>query len=169
MAAYSLVTYLLQIKDRHNGNIMITKLGHIVHIGMLYTYRSTWYACTYMYIPIVCMHMCFLLHYKDTYIHSYMYVTQLKAYLHKLLATYIHFILLQILDFCLSLPLVEILDLSHTLSSLKKCWMWWEERTLILTSKKFCTYIQTRAHNWTCHWQYTLVVMSPDLLAIATV
>ena len=32
LAAYSMICYVLQLKDRHNGNLLIDNMGHIIHI-----------------------------------------------------------------------------------------------------------------------------------------
>eukprot|EP00177_Eucheuma_denticulatum_P005721 GFKZ01010430.1.p1 GENE.GFKZ01010430.1~~GFKZ01010430.1.p1 ORF type:complete len:912 (+),score=165.91 GFKZ01010430.1:176-2911(+) len=63
MAGYSLVTYFLQIKDRHNGNIMIDVEGRIVHIdfGFMLTnspgaikFENVPFKLTEEYLQVIC-------------------------------------------------------------------------------------------------------------------
>lgn len=41
LAAYSVLCYLLNLRDRHNGNILLTTHGHIVHIDFGFLLGST--------------------------------------------------------------------------------------------------------------------------------
>ncbi|CAA93903.1 Phosphatidylinositol 4-kinase pik1 [Schizosaccharomyces pombe] len=41
LVAYSIISYLLQLKDRHNGNVLIDSEGHIIHIDFGFLLTNT--------------------------------------------------------------------------------------------------------------------------------
>lgn len=41
LAGYSMVTYILNLKDRHNGNILIDEAGHVIRIPSTTTSSNT--------------------------------------------------------------------------------------------------------------------------------
>ena len=62
MVGYSLLCYILQIKDRHNGNILLDSRGHMVHVdfGFLLSnspgnlnFESTAFKLTQEYIDVL--------------------------------------------------------------------------------------------------------------------
>ncbi|OAV91948.1 hypothetical protein PTTG_27814 [Puccinia triticina 1-1 BBBD Race 1] len=41
LVSYLIISYILQLKDQHNGNILINKEGHIIHIDFSFLLNNS--------------------------------------------------------------------------------------------------------------------------------
>ncbi|KAK3368222.1 kinase-like domain-containing protein [Podospora didyma] len=62
LAAYSMISYVLQLKDRHNGNVLIDNEGHIIHIDFGFmlsnspgsvSFEAAPFKLTYEYVEVL--------------------------------------------------------------------------------------------------------------------
>ncbi|KAK3369171.1 kinase-like domain-containing protein [Lasiosphaeria ovina] len=62
LAAYSVISYVLQLKDRHNGNVLVDSEGHIIHIDFGFmlsnspgsvSFEAAPFKLTYEYVEVL--------------------------------------------------------------------------------------------------------------------